>query len=281
MSNLQASAGAVAHGQGAGYTRVLMRDTEYATMHDQEMVHWWFRGRRVLLRDLIERHLRFRAGTALRLLDLGCGTGGNSATYTEFGSVVGVEPDASALRFAQARLRAEGPATGLGYCRAAGTSLPLARESFDAVIASDVLEHIADDRAAVAEIGRVLRPGGVFVFSVPAHPWLWSTHDDALWHQRRYRRAELKRLIAEGGLDLRWLTYWNAVLFPVVAMHRVFDRRPRDEPPASDATLPLASVNRLLFGILRAEAAALRVVRLPFGVSLVGVAVRPLGGRVT
>jgi SAM-dependent methyltransferase len=252
-----------------------MRDTEYATMHDQEMVHWWFCGRRVLLRELVERHLRSREGFALRLLDLGCGTGGNSATYTEFGSVVGVEPDASALRFAQARLGTHQPGRSLVYCRAVGTRLPLARESFDAVIASDVLEHIADDRAAVAEVVRVLRPGGVFVFSVPAHPWLWSTHDEVLWHQRRYRRAELEKLIVEAGLELRWLTYWNAVLFPVVAMHRALDRWSRNEVPTSDTTLPGPAVNRVLFGILVAEAAALRYVRFPMGVSLVGVAFRP------
>jgi SAM-dependent methyltransferase len=252
-----------------------MRDTEYATMHEQEMVHWWFRGRRVLLRELIARHLQSRGGAALRLLDFGCGTGGNSATYTDFGSVVGVEPDASALRFAQARLRTHQPGGSLVYCRAMGTSLPLERESFDAVIASDVLEHIADDRAAVAEVVRVLRPGGVFVFSVPAHPWLWSTHDEALWHQRRYRRSELKRLIAGGGLELRWLTYWNAVLFPVVAAHRAFDRCRDTEAPASDATLPSPAVNRILFGILAAEASLLRYLRFPMGVSLVGVAVRP------
>lgn len=147
-----------------------MRDTEYATMHDQEMVHWWFRGRRVLLRELIARHLGSRAGSPRRLLDLGCGTGGNSAAYTEFGSVVGVEPDASALRFAQARVADESEGRNLVYCRALGTSLPLAGESFDLVVASDVLEHIADDRSAVAEVVRVLRPGGIFVFSVPAHP---------------------------------------------------------------------------------------------------------------
>ena len=251
-----------------------MRDTEYATMHDQEMVHWWFRGRRVLLRDLVQRHLRSREGSPPRLLDLGCGTGGNSATYTEFGSVVGVEPDASALRFAQARLVADPSGASLAFCRAVGTSLPLALESFDAVIASDVLEHIADDRAAVAEVVRVLRPGGVFIFSVPAHPWLWSTHDEALWHQRRYRRAELQKLMTDGGLEVRWLSYWNAVLFPIVALHRALDRWRRTDNPASDATLPGPAVNRILFGILSAEAAALRFARFPLGVSLVGVACR-------
>jgi SAM-dependent methyltransferase len=157
-----------------------------------------------------------------------------------------------------------------------GTSLPLARESFDAVIASDVLEHIADDRSAVAEVARVLRPGGVFLFTVPAHPWLWSGHDEALWHQRRYRRAGLKRLLAEAGFELRWLSYWNAVLFPVVAMHRALGRLRRGGEPVSDARLPGPLANRTLFGILVAEAAALRYVTFPLGVSLAGVAQRPI-----
>lgn len=257
----------------AGYTRVLMRDTEYATMHDQEMVHWWFRGRRVLLRELIARHLRFPDGLPRRLLDLGCGTGGNSSAYTEFGSIVGVEPDSSALRFAQARLDGRSGVNPV-YCRAVGTSLPLASGSFDAVIASDVLEHIADDRTAVAEVARVLRPGGVFIFSVPARPWLWSAHDEALWHKRRYRRAELLSLIGGGGLEMRWLTYWNAALFPVVAMYRTLRRWMHTGDPTSDVTLPGPTLNRILFGILAAEAAALRYVRFPVGVSLVGVAIR-------
>ncbi len=252
-----------------------MRDTEYAVMHNQEMVHWWFRGRRVLLMSLLGRHLRPAGGRPVRLLDLGCGTGGNSIAYADFASVVGVEPDASALRFAQARRGDAGERVrGPFYCRAVGTSLPLARHCFDAVVASDVLEHIADDRLAVAEIARVLVPGGVFVFSVPAHPWLWSTHDEALWHQRRYRRAELERLLREGGFRIRWLSYWNAVLFPVVAAYRVLARWKRAGDPASDATLPAHLVNESLFGVLRAEAAALRFVRFPFGISLVGVAER-------
>ena len=140
------------------------------------------------------------------------------------------------------------------------------------MIASDVLEHIADDAAAAREIARVLRPGGVFIFSVPAHPWLWSAHDVALWHQRRYRRPDLIRLLEGSGLGLRWLSYWNAVLFPAVAGRRVLAPRLGDKTAASDTVLPSRRVNDVLTGILLAEARALDWVRFPFGVSLVGVA---------
>jgi SAM-dependent methyltransferase len=246
-----------------------MESAEYAVMHEQEMVHWWYRGRRTLLQRLLARHLP--AGrTPPRLLDFGCGTGGNSVGYAAQGPVIGVEPDREALRFAASR-----PAVArhrLDYCRALGTALPLRSASFDGVIASDVLEHIADDGTAAREITRVLRPGGVFIFSVPAHPWLWSAHDVALWHQRRYRRRELVRLLRGAGLDLRWLSYWNAVLFPVVAARRVLTPRLGDGQAVSDTALPSRPVNAVLTGVLRAEARALGWLRFPFGVSLVGVA---------
>ena len=246
-----------------------MDPAEYGVMHEQEMVHWWFRGRRALLERLLARHLPAGQATP-RLLDFGCGTGGNAVGYAEVGSVVGVEPDREALRFAASRSRAT--RHRVDYCRAGGTALPLRSASFDAVIASDVLEHIADDAAAAREIGRVLRPGGVFIFSVPAHPWLWSAHDVALWHQRRYRRRELVRMLEGAGLAVRWLTYWNAVLFPAVAARRVLSPRLEDKTAASDTVLPSRPVNAALAGILFAEARVLDWVRFPFGVSLVGVA---------
>jgi SAM-dependent methyltransferase len=248
-----------------------MQEAEYGVMHEQELVHWWFRGRRALLERLLVRHLT-PGPRRPTILDFGCGTGGNAIGYAALGPVIGVEPDRNALRFASSRPVRE-DRHSVTYCRAVGTALPLRGASFDAVIASDVLEHIADDAAAAREIARVLRPGGVFVFSVPAHPWLWSSHDEALWHQRRYRRAELLRLLESAGLELRWLSYWNAMLFPAIALRRVLTpARRRGSAAVSDATLPPAPVNGLLTGMLRAEARLLDWMRFPFGVSLVGVA---------
>jgi SAM-dependent methyltransferase len=133
---------------------------EYEVMHAQELSHWWFRGRRRVLVNLLRGVAGPRAGS-LRILDYGSGTGGNSSAYASLGEVFGIEPDAGAVRLAQER-------GGARYCRASGTELPLRRAVFDAVVASDVLEHIQDDSAAVGEIARVLRPGGTAVVSVPA-----------------------------------------------------------------------------------------------------------------
>src|ERR1044071_5323773 len=109
-----------------------------------ELSHWWFRGRRSLLRKLVGEIARRRAAS-LRILDYGCGTGGNTQTYESFGSVVGIEPDAFAVRAAQAR-------GGAAYCRANGTQLPFRPAAFDVAVASDVLEHIEDDATAVSEL---------------------------------------------------------------------------------------------------------------------------------
>lgn len=227
-----------------------------------ELSHWWFRGRRSLLQKLVGEIARRRPGS-LRILDYGCGTGGNTQTYESFGSVVGIEPDAFAVRAAQAR-------GGASYCQANGTQLPFRPATFDVAVASDVLEHIEDDATAVSELARVVRPGGSIVVSVPAHQWLFSEHDTALHHFRRYSRAALRRLLSQGGLRLRRMSYWNTTLFPLVCVHRLL-QRPSSKPPRSDARLAPRVINEVLAGLLGGEAELLRHVTLPWGLSLVAV----------
>jgi SAM-dependent methyltransferase len=235
-------------------------------MHELEMRHWWFRGRRQVLVDLLRRHLSLASGP--RLLDLGCGTGGNIGALAGLGDVIGIEPDPSAVALARTR-------GGAMFCRATGTALPFAAGSFDGVIASDVLEHIAEDDSAVAEISRVLRRGGLLVFSVPAHPWLFTHHDAVLLHHRRYTRRSIQRVIRGGGLTIRWLSFWNTILFPIVCAYRLAGKLRGDTGVQSDIRPTPALLNEALAGVLNVEARVLRYTRLPWGVSLVGVASRP------
>ena len=244
-----------------------MRADEYQTMHAQELQHWWFRGRRRVLVNLLRDHAPVR-GAQLRILDYGCGTGGNSPSYAPFGLVCGIEPDAEAVRLAGRR-------GGALLCRASGTQLPFETGAFDVVVASDVLEHIDDDAGAVAEVTRVLRPGGVFVFSVPAHPWLFGPHDAALFHRRRYVERGLRQLIGRAGLQIRRLSYWNSTLFPLYCAHRLLGQFRATQSAHSDLNAPPRLANELLAGLLAIEAALLRRVRLPWGLSLVGAAIRP------
>jgi SAM-dependent methyltransferase len=239
---------------------------EYVSMHLLELTHWWFRGRRRVLIDLLREAAGSRAGS-LRVLDYGCGTGGNTQAYASFGTVIGIEPDATAVRLA-------GQRGGADYCRASGVQLPFGPGAFDAVVASDVLEHIADDAAAISEIHRVLTPGGAAIISVPAHQWLFSAHDVALHHFRRYSKAGLKDLLERGGLKVRRLSYWNTTLFPAICLHRLVAKPRPGLELRSDARSSPWLINEALAALLTAEAAVLRRAPLPWGVSLVGLAER-------
>jgi SAM-dependent methyltransferase len=234
-------------------------------MHALELQHWWFRGRRRVLVDLLRR-VAGHQGDSLLILDYGCGTGGNTAAYASLGAVVGIEPDAAAIRLARVR-------GGAQYCRTGGTQLPFRAGAFDAIVASDVLEHIEDDGLAVSEMARVLRPGGAAIISVPAHPWLFSEHDAALHHFRRYSKSGLRIVLQQGGLRLRQLSYWNTTLFPLICLRRLL-ARPRKHESRSDTASAPWLINEALAALLTLEAVILRHVSLPWGLSLIGFAER-------
>ena len=242
-----------------------MESAEYAVMHEQEMVHWWFRGRRVLLERLSGGISRpgARGHPRLRLRH-----GGQHLTYAALGPVVGVEPTG-----ARSGSLPRAPTAGrhrIDYCRAVGTALPFRKGSFDAVVASDVLEHIADHEGATREIAGCSNRRRVRV-SVPAHPG--SGAGTTRRSGTSGGTAGPSCSLASAGLAVRWLSYWNAALFPAIALRRVLAPGAGGKVAVSDAALPPAPVNRVLTGVLGAEARMLDWVRFPFGVSLVGVAI--------
>jgi SAM-dependent methyltransferase len=241
-----------------------MLPAEYQAMHLAELRHWWFRGRRGLLLSLLARFGDPQVGP-LRILDYGCGTGGNTTFYGASGWTIGIEPDAFAVRTAHAR-------GGASYCRASGTKLPFRAGIFDVVMASDVLEHIEDDDAAILEIARVLRPGGRVIICVPAHQWLFASHDYALQHYRRYSKGELRHLLNSAGFQIRLLSYWNTVLFPLVCVYRLVRQNLHHATPCSDNRLPPRPINEALVALLAGESWMVGRLSLPWGVSLVAVA---------
>jgi hypothetical protein len=145
---------------------------------------------------------------------------------------------------------------------------------FDAVVASDVLEHIQDDTAAAAEITRVVRRGGRVVISVPAHQWLYSEHDAALRHFRRYSKAAIRQLLEQSKLRVLRLTYWNAALFPAICLRRLTGQRRAESGTRSDMEPVPWLINEPLAALLAIEAAILRYTALPWGVSLIALAER-------
>ena len=250
----------------------------YAPLRELERTHWWFRGRRRILLAALER-----AGVgAHEVLDVGCGAGTNLellASRFPGARVRGIDVERAPLRYCR-------DGRGLAVAQADAGRLPFVAGSFDLVAALDALEHLADDSAALREIGRVLRPGGVLVASVPAFGWLWGSVDDLGHHYRRYGRGELSARVAAAGFEIALERYFNYWLLPAVAAVRFGARalRPRRAPPAAPRDLPeraasdfdwaasgpLAPVLERLFASER----HLLAVRIPFGVSLLCIARR-------
>ncbi len=184
-----------------------MEGMEVRKLVELEHRHWWYRERRRLIRRAIHG---LPPGTAL---DIGAAGGGNTRVLVEHGW------DAAALEYGPdgAQVAHE---RGLESLRGDATALPVADASLDLVVAFDVLEHIVDDAAAAAEIHRVLRPGGTLLVAVPCDPRLWSAHDEAVDHVRRYTRETLGDLVAGAGLTIDAMLSWNVLLRPAVAIRR-------------------------------------------------------------
>lgn len=210
-----------------------MEGTEVRKLAALEDAHWWYRERRDLLRRMVEG---LAPGAAL---DIGAAGGGNTRVLREAGwSVTALEYGADGAQVAAER--------GLAVVRGDATALPVADDSLDLVVAFDVLEHIVDHDAAVAEVRRVLRPGGCFLVAVPADPRLWSEHDVAVDHVRRYTRPTLTGVLERGGFELESLRSWNVLLRPVVAL-----RRRRASGSDLDRVHPV--VNAALRGVVTLE----------------------------
>jgi SAM-dependent methyltransferase len=235
-------------------------ETSYLAVHvEEDRVHWWFRGRLAVLLAVLRRELPPRP---VRLLELGCGTGNVLGALGAFGQAVGMEPNAE--------LRAVARAAGLDV---RGGELPgeigVEPGWADVVLLLDVLEHLDDERAALRTAHAALRPGGLLVVTVPAYQWLWSGHDRALGHRRRYTARSLSRALRGAGFAVARTSYFNTLLFPAIALVRVLHRL--HGAAGHDLRRPSAPVNRLLEQLLAFERHLVPRVRLPFGGSVLAL----------
>jgi SAM-dependent methyltransferase len=243
-----------------------MHSAEYTRMFENEDRYWWFVSRRELVIDLIARYVTVPNPI---IVDVGCGTGATASALGRFGRVVGVDFSPLALEACASR--------GLNkLVRARAEAIPLASGSVDAIVATDILEHLDDDLAALAEFRRVLKPGGQAVITVPAYQFLWSEHDLALMHRRRYRALQIGKQADLAGFRRVRLGYALSLLFPL-ALGRVLNRFGSDNsrPPEAQIKPVPAWLNAALIRFQRLETALFRRMSLPWGLSVVTVLEKP------
>lgn len=229
-----------------------------------EQHHWWFVGRRAVIRSAL-KHLRLPKRA--QILEPGCGAGGNLHLLAEFGQVSAFEPNAAARAFAVTR------STDLGSVDIRDGTLPdivpFAKNNFDLLVAFDVIEHLDEDIASCRALCETLKPRGRALFTVPAFMFMWSEHDEALHHKRRYTKQSFLDVLAAAGFAIDHAAYFNFWLFPPIAAARIMARLLGRTSEAGDhATMPSPAVNSILASVFSSERFFVPFVPLPFGVSI-------------
>ncbi|MEM7030450.1 MAG: class I SAM-dependent methyltransferase [Chloroflexota bacterium] len=248
-----------------------MHPTEYQNIADHEATYWWFQCKRRLIKDSIQRYGHAIPATA-RMLDIGCGPGGNLAVLRQFApQAMGMDFSLYALQFA--RQNHQG---ALG--QASVLDIPLQDHSIDLVTILDVLYHqwIPDDSVALQECYRILKPGGVLILTDSAFSFLNGPHDATNLAARRYTVSEMHQNLTNIGFEIEKESYVYALLFPIAFLKRWGQRTFSTGAESASDIQPLPPwLNTLLLKLTLLELTWLKFGRLPFGTSIFFVARKP------
>ena len=231
----------------------------YQEYFDYERQNWWFRVRYQIIEHFFKKNIESNA----RILNIGVATGHSTEILMKYGDVTSLEYDKDCCQFTEEALE-------IKIINGSITNLPFPDNSFDAVCAFDVIEHVEDDKLAVGEVARVCKPGGKVFITVPAFMTLWSKHDEVNQHFRRYRAPEVLNLFKTW--KTLHSTYFNTLLFVPVFIFRsiakLFPNFRRTRSGSDFSVVPQKSVlNKLFYAIFRAEYHLLKSMKFPFGVS--------------
>jgi SAM-dependent methyltransferase len=239
-----------------------MQQHTYAIMDEVEGSHWWFVGRRAILESFL-RTISEKIPTAepaIRILDVGCGTGANLEMLSQFGAAEGVDVSDDALEFCRRK--------GLHAQKGLAETLPFADETFDVTTALDVVEHLDDDVAGLKEMYRVTKTGGYSLIFVPAFMWLWGVQDDISNHRIRYTKRQIVERLKKAGFTIERSTYANWTFFAPILAGRTLMKLTGIKP-ASENNVNISALNGVFGKLFAAERFWLRNFDFPFGVSIV------------
>jgi len=247
-----------------------MNTDEYGIMYRIEDRYWWYVGIREIARTILDKYLP--RGRRYRILDAGCGTGGNLNLLERYGDVFGVDLSKETIGFLKSRGFAR-------FATASVTALPFLNEVFDLVDVFYVNECLGDDASALREYYRVLGPGGFLYMSEVAFEALRGEHDLAVGIRHRYTRRDLKRRLEAAGFTVRRMTYANTILCPPIfalrRIRRILSPVSRPEEAKSDFDRAPGFLHAFFKATLFIEARFLKLMNLPFGVTVIAVAQKP------
>jgi len=227
-------------------------------MYCVEDQHWWFVTRRMIIKRILDTLLNY--SITPDILEVGCGTGGNHELLSLYGNIHAFEVDDAARDLANKR----------NICSVKPGSLPEDipfTKAFNLICMLDVLEHIDDDLAAIKAIVGKLKKNGKILITVPAYMFMWSSHDVALHHKRRYTKKQLTGVVQSAGLEIIYSTYFNTYLFPLIVLVRIL-KNLFGKKDSTDVTMPSKLMNNLLKKIFYSERLFIPRMSLPFGISI-------------
>lgn len=231
---------------------------EFEKMANFEQKYWWWVGKRNIVKGILNKLNLDNPN----ILDVGCGTGFNLTYLQDYGTTTGLDFSNDALKFCRK----------LGKNRliqADAEILPIKEETFDVLTTLDCLEHL-DDTKCIKEIHRIMKPNSYLIVTVPAFQFIWSRHDDALHHKRRYNKKQLKGLLEKNGFKVIKMSYWNFFLFiPIVSIRLIKKNFKTNGKIETDVNILPTILNRILTLFLTFESHLISHSNLPIGISLV------------
>ncbi|OGY09471.1 MAG: hypothetical protein A2700_01975 [Candidatus Blackburnbacteria bacterium RIFCSPHIGHO2_01_FULL_44_64] len=248
-----------------------MQISEYQNIYENEASHFFYVGNHFVILNLVRKYAN---SVNHNILDAGCGTGLLAKKLQLFGSVTGVDISPEAIKYAKKR--------GVNARLASIAKLPFKKATFDLVVSVDVLYHqkVKNDRTALLEFKRVLKPGGVLILKVPAYNWLRGSHDIVVHTKHRYTTEELERLAVMVGLKVIKASYFASFLLPLAILKRLYESIAPIGNTESDVRPAPPFLNSFMITLYKLESFLLAFVNLPFGLSTF-VVLRKTGKRGT